>query len=110
MIIRSSEGAERIVRRVRDAGFDDLVIVLGTGCCDSTAPFLYSNYLPEPGAQPVGDVDGVTVLAPRWLADLYPGEEALVLDVDEGVVNDSLSLESEYDCRLTLHTPATDRR
>ena len=90
---------------MRDEGQEELVLVLGTGCCDSTAPYLYSRYLPEPGSRPVGEVDGVPVLAPAWLADLYAGDEKLVIDVEEGVVNDSLSLESELDCRFVLRGP-----
>lgn len=85
-------------------------MVLGTGCCDSTAPFLYDRYLPEPDAEPVGEIDGVAVLAPAWLARLYPGDEELVVDVDLGVVNDSFSLESEYDRRFTLRVPSRPSR
>ena len=97
--------AEKIVQRVRSDGRENLIMVLGTGCCDSTSPFLYDNYLTEPDAQPVGTIDGVTIMAPKWLAELYPGDEGLVVDVDTGVVNDSLSLESEYDSRFTLRVP-----
>ena len=64
--------AASIVRRVRDGGRDNLVMVLSKGCCDSTAPYLYDNYVAEPDAQAVGEIDGVTVLAPAWLAKLYP--------------------------------------
>jgi uncharacterized protein (DUF779 family) len=86
-------------------------MVLGDGCCDSTAPFLFDRYFPEPDAVPVGEVAGVPVLAHRWLADLYGAGAALVVDVDSGTPNDSLSLESEYDCRFTLRTaaPAPER-
>lgn len=97
--------AEEMVRRVKESGRENLIMVLGTGCCDSTSPFLYDNYLPEPDAQPVGAIDGVTIVAPKWLAELYPGDEGLVVDIDAGVVNDSLSLESEYDSRFTLRVP-----
>lgn len=106
MRIEVTKQAEAAVRRVRAGGRTNLVMVLGTGCCDSTAPYLYDNYLPEPGAKRVGSVDGVDVLAPEWLAKLYEGDgDALIVDVDEGVVNDSFSLESEYDCRFTLRSP-----
>jgi len=94
-----------MVRRVRQEGRDNLVMVLGSGCCDSTAPFLYDNYLPEPDSVPVGAVDGVEVLAPGWLAKLYGADDELILDVDQGVVNDSFSLESEFDARFTLRVP-----
>ncbi|MGH2785180.1 MAG: DUF779 domain-containing protein [Actinomycetota bacterium] len=106
MNVTITPDATKIVRRVREDGRTNLIMVLGTGCCDSTAPFLYDNYLPEPDARPVGDVDGIPIMAPGWLADLYPGEEGLIVDVDAGVVNDSFSLESEYDCRFTLRLPA----
>lgn len=78
------------------------MLVLGTGCCDSTAPFLYDRYEPGRDAIPVGEVAGVPVLAHRWLADLYGDADGLEVDVEKGVVSDSFSLESEHGCRLTL--------
>ena len=106
MNVTVTGAAEGMVRRVRTEGRENLIMVLGTGCCDSTSPFLYDNYLPEPDAEPVGTIDGVPIMAPKWLADLYPGDAGLVVDVDAGVANDSFSLESEYDCRFTLRVPA----
>jgi uncharacterized protein (DUF779 family) len=105
MNVTVTSDASKIVQRVREDGRTNLIMVLGTGCCDSTAPFLYDNYLPEPDARPVGEIEGVPIVAPAWLADLYPGEEGLLVDVDPNVVNDSFSLESEYDCRFTLRLP-----
>lgn len=105
MNVTVTGAAEEIVRRVRADGRENLIMVLGTGCCDSTSPFLYDNYLPEPESQPVGMIDGVQILAPKWLAELYPNDEGLIVDVDPDVVNDSFSLESEYDCRFTLRVP-----
>ena len=84
-------------------------MILGTGCCDSTAPFLYDRYIPGPDAVEVGEVAGVKVLAHGWLAKLYETGNGLVLDVDEGVRSDSFSLESEYDCRFTLRVASTER-
>ena len=106
MRISATETALKMVRRVRNEGRTNLIMVLGSGCCDSTAPFLYDNYLPEPDSRHIGDVDGIDVLAPAWLADLYTGaDDELIVDVDEGVVNDSFSLESEFDARFTLRVP-----
>jgi uncharacterized protein (DUF779 family) len=104
MKIDATTRAADVVRRVRESGRDNLVMVLGTGCCDSTAPFLYDNYIPEPDAEPVGELEGVSILAPAWLAKLYDGDATLTVDVDEGVLNDSFSLESEFDCRFTLRS------
>jgi uncharacterized protein (DUF779 family) len=105
MKIVATAGARRAVRRVRESGHSDLSLVIGTGCCDATSPFLYDSYLVDPDAETVGDVEGVPVYAPRWLAKLYPDDDTLELDVDEGLVNDSLSLESDDDCRLVLRVP-----
>lgn len=94
-----------MVRAVAESGRQDLVLVLGTGCCDSTAPFLYDRYYPGPDVVEVGRVGDVPVLAHRWLADLYAEEESLEIDVDRDAVSDSFSLETEHGCRLTLRLP-----
>ena len=109
MKIEPTPSAEATVRKVAESGKDDLVMILGTGCCDSTAPFLYDRYVAGPDAVEVGKVAGVPVLAHGWLAKLY-SDGGLVLDVDEGVQTDSFSLESEYDCRFTLRVASAAGR
>jgi uncharacterized protein (DUF779 family) len=110
MHIQATVAAEEIVRRVRADGRDNLVMVLSNGCCDATAPYLYDDYVTEPGARDVGSIDGVTVVAPEWLAALYP-EDTLTIDVERGVLDDSFSLETTLDCRFVLRAPASpDRR
>jgi uncharacterized protein (DUF779 family) len=108
--VKPTPAAEAAVRRVAEGGRQDLVMILGTGCCDSTAPFLYDRYIPGPDAVEVGQVAGVPVLAHGWLAKLYRDGDGLVLDVDEGVQSDSFSLESEYDCRFTLRVASSAGR
>jgi uncharacterized protein (DUF779 family) len=110
MKITATSSAETAVRRVTEAGKQELVMVLGTGCCDSTAPFLYDRYYPGPDTVRVGEVAGVPVFAHKWLADLYADSAGLEVDVDEGVPNDSFSLESEYDCRFTLRVAGQPAR
>ena len=107
MKVEATPAAEAVVRKVAESGREDLTLVLGTGCCDSTAPFLYDRYYAGPDAVAVGEVAGVPVVAHAWLAKLYAEGAALDIDVDEGVQNDSFSLESEYDCRLTLRVRQT---
>lgn len=102
MNVTASPQAEAVVRKVAGSGREDLVMVLGTGCCDSTAPFLYDHYYPGPDAVEVGRISEVPVFAHKWLADLYRDTEGLEVDVDEDMMTDSFSLESEYDCRFTL--------
>lgn len=106
MKVTATAQAEAMVRKVAETGRQQLVMVLGTGCCDSTAPFLYDRYYPGSDVEEVGRIAGVPVFAHRWLADLYKAG-GLEVDVDEGVLNDSFSLESEFDCRFTLRVPAT---
>ena len=107
MHVEATPAAEAVVRKVAESGREELVLVLGTGCCDSTAPFLYDRYYAGPDAVGVGEVAGVPVVAHAWLAKLYAEGAALNIDVDEGVQNDSFSLESEYDCRFTLRVRQT---
>ena len=102
MKLRATETAARVVEGVAAEGREDLVMVLGTGCCDSTAPYLYDRYYPGHDAVLVGAVEGVPVFAHGWLADLYAEGEGLQLDCREDVLSDSFSLESELGCRLTL--------
>jgi uncharacterized protein (DUF779 family) len=77
------------------------VFTIGTGCCESTAPFLYEDFWPGPDAEPVGEVAGVTVYAPEYLRALYPGDDGVVIDVVDEMA-ESLSIETEYGCRFLL--------
>jgi hypothetical protein len=47
----------------------------------------------------------VTVLAPEWFAKLYPADDLLMIDVEQGVIEDSFSLETDLDCRFVLRAP-----
>ncbi|HEX5949336.1 MAG TPA: DUF779 domain-containing protein [Actinomycetota bacterium] len=107
MRVRATDRAKETVRIVAESGREDLVLVLGTGCCDSTAPFLYDRYYPGSDVVEVGRVAGVPVLAHRWLADLYVEDDGLELDVDENNVSDSFSLETEQGRRFILRVPAS---
>ena len=58
MNLTPTPAAEAVVRKVAGEGREDLVMVLGDGCCDSTAPFLFDRYVPEPDALPARVVPG----------------------------------------------------
>jgi len=105
--VDATPSAADAVRRVIADRRTDLVIVLSNGCCESTAPYLYDHYIPEPGSEPVGDIAGVPVLAPGWIRKLYV-DDALTVDVEAGIVDDSFSLESEHGCRLVLRAPSIE--
>lgn len=106
MKVEATAAAEDVVRRVAASGRRDLVMVLGTGCCDSTAPFLYDRYYPGRDVVEVGRVADVPLFAHEWLARLYDADGRLCVDVDTDVPNDSFSLESELGCRFTLRVEA----
>ncbi|MDP9335005.1 MAG: DUF779 domain-containing protein [Actinomycetota bacterium] len=100
--------AARVVERARRDRRGALVFTIGTGCCESTAPFLYEDFWPGPDSEAVGDVAGVLVYAPEYLRILYPGDEGVTVDVEEGSMAESMSIETEYGCRFILRDPAGD--
>jgi len=102
MKVTGTDSAARVVERARRDRSGELVFSIGTGCCESTAPFLYEDFWPGPDAEPVGEVAGVTVYAPEYLRALYPGNDGVVIDVDDGLMAESMSIETEYGCRFVL--------
>jgi uncharacterized protein (DUF779 family) len=102
MHVTGTDRAARIIERAKQARAGALTITIGTGCCESTAPFLYEDFWPGPDQEPVGEVAGVVVYAPDYLRANYPGDEGVVIDVLEDQPAESMSIETEYDCRLIL--------
>jgi uncharacterized protein (DUF779 family) len=98
-----TEAASAAISRVRAERGDDLSLLIGNGCCDSTAPFLFSRYAPGPAETRVGAVDGVPVFLDASLGDLFDGRE-VVIDVRSGgaAEEDSFSCETELGLRLTM--------
>ena len=94
--------AARFVERAKRDRRGALVFTIGTGCCESTAPFLYEDFWPGPDSEPVGEVGGVTVFAPEYLRALYPGDEGVVIDVEDDLMAESMSIETEYGGRFIL--------
>lgn len=108
MKIRPTDSAVAVVRRVRERRTGGLGFTIGTGCCESTAAFLFEDHEGRTDGVVVGEVDGIDVVAPPWIADAYEGD-GLVLDVDEGVVDDSMSVETDLGCRFVLVHPDQQR-
>ncbi len=101
MKVSATDTALRVLEEVRRLRSGNLVITLGTGCCESTAPFLYEDFEPGADSTKVGALEGIDVYAPKWLAELYSDEE-IVIDADTDVVTESFSIETEIDARLKL--------
>lgn len=102
MLVTGTPAAAAVVERAKGDRRGSLSITIGTGCCESTAPFLYEDFWPGPDQEQVGEVAGVPVLAPEYLRRLYRGDDGVVIDVAEGVLLESLSIETEYGVRLVL--------
>jgi uncharacterized protein (DUF779 family) len=103
--VRGTDAAARIVERAKRDRRGALVFTIGTGCCESTAPFLYEDFWPGPDQEQVGEVSGVAVYAPAYLRALYPGDDGVVIDVEDGLMAESFSIETEYSCRFVLRDP-----
>ncbi len=102
MRVTGTSAAARIVERAKRDRRGVLVFTIGTGCCESTAPFLYEDFWPGPDAEQVGEVDGVPVYAPAYLRDLYPDDDGVTIDVGADSMAESMSIETEYGCRFVL--------
>jgi len=102
--VTGTAAAERVVQRALRDRRGALVFTIGTGCCESTAPFLYEDFWPGPDSEAVGEVAGVPVYAPEYLRALYPGAEGVTVDVEDSMA-ESMSIETEYGCRFVLRAP-----
>jgi uncharacterized protein (DUF779 family) len=103
--VTGTDAAARVVERAKHDRSGELVFTIGTGCCESTAPFLYEDFWPGPDAEQVGEVGGVAVFAPEYLRALYPANDGVVIDVVDDLA-ESMSIETEYGCRFILRDVA----
>jgi uncharacterized protein len=99
--VSGTDAAARVVEKAKRDRRGALVFTIGTGCCESTAPFLYEDFWPGPDSEKVGEVDGVPVYAPEYLRALYPAGDGVVIDVVHDLA-ESMSIETEYGCRFIL--------
>lgn len=107
MRITATDRASAVVEWAKRVRAGRLTITIGTGCCESTAPFLYEDFWPGPDQATVGQVAGVEVYAPEYLRRMYPGAEGVVIDVTHEMA-ESLSIETEFGCRLVLRGAGFD--
>ncbi|MEO6988003.1 MAG: DUF779 domain-containing protein [Aquihabitans sp.] len=101
MHVSATNRAVEIIEAMGQRRSGTLTVTIGTGCCESTAPFLYEDFWPGPDQEPVGEVAGVTVYAPEYLRTQYPGDDGVTIDVIDELA-ESLSVETELGCRLIL--------
>jgi uncharacterized protein (DUF779 family) len=103
--VHGTEAAAAMVERAKRDRSGALVFTIGTGCCESTAPFLYEDFRPGPDSEQVGEVAGVPVYAPEYLRALYPANDGVTIDVVDDLA-ESMSIETEYGCRFILRDAA----
>ncbi len=108
MRVSATERAVAVVEQARRSRPGSLTITIGTGCCESTAPFLYEDFWPGPDQAVIGAVGDVPVYAPASLRANYPDGDGVVIDVLEDQIAESLSIETEFDCRLILRGLGVD--
>ena len=104
MLVTGTPEAAAVVERAARDRRGSLSFTIGTGCCESTAPFLYEDFWIGSGYEQVGEIAGVPVYAPEYLRRLYRGDDGVVVDVAEGVLLESLSIETEYGVRFVLRS------
>lgn len=97
-----TDAAADVVARVRAQRGPDLSLVIGNGCCDSTAPFLFADYVPGPNEPRVAVVDGLPVFVDAAIAASFRGREVVVDAIEGDVQPDSFSCEAELGFRLSL--------
>jgi uncharacterized protein (DUF779 family) len=98
-----TDAARALLERVRAERAGELSLVIGNGCCDSTAPYLFEAHMAGPGEARIGEVEGVPVLLDAALVELFDGREVVVDAGPAGEVGeDSFSCESELGMRFTL--------
>jgi uncharacterized protein (DUF779 family) len=96
-----TDAAAEVLARVRAARPGDLSLVIGNGCCDSTAPFLFEGYLQGPNEREVGELEGTRILLDDAVARSFEGRE-VVVDAGGDPQPDSFSCESELGYRFFL--------
>ena len=100
-----TDSAYELLARIRAQRSGSLSLVIGNGCCDSTAPFLFESYVSGPNEARVGELPGdIEVLLDRPLLDLFEGREIVIdaADAAGGPGEDSFSCESELGMRFSL--------
>jgi len=105
--VTATAAAIEVIERCARERSGTLTITIGTGCCDSTAPFLYEDFFLGADQEVVGTAGGIEVFAPQHLRDLYAGDEAMVIDIITEPA-ESMSIETEHGVRFILRGRSVD--
>jgi uncharacterized protein (DUF779 family) len=103
-VVRISERAAEVVRRVRAERSGVLSFTIDGGCCEGTAPHLFEDAVLTSGAKQIGEAAGVPVYLQPAMVPLY-SEAAITIDVADEPTSDAMSLETAYGLRFVLREP-----
>jgi len=95
-----TDAARAVLERVKSSRPGRLALVIGNGCCDSTAPYLFADYAAGPNERAIGEIAGVPVYLDESIVQTFESTE-VVVDVRRGAA-DSFSCESELGWRFVL--------
>ena len=95
-----TDEARAVLERVKASRPGSLALVIGNGCCDSTAPYLFADYAAGPNERVIGKIAEVPVYLDDSIAPTFESTE-VVVDVRPGAA-DSFSCESELGCRFVV--------
>jgi len=97
-----TDAAAELLARIGEQRSGPLTMVIGNGCCDSTAPFVFEHHFAGPNEACVAELPGgIEVRLDRPLLALFEGRE-VVVDAGADHAADSFSCESELGMRFTL--------
>lgn len=96
-----TDAALGVLREVKQARGGQLSLVIGNGCCDSTAPFMFSDYMAGPAERLVCEIEGVDVFVDDLVARTFDGTE-VVIDAAPDPQPDSFSCEAELGYRFKM--------
>lgn len=102
MELRFTEKARALLAEIQaENPSDTLVILIGGGCCENTAPILMKNFRVGVSDRLLGETEGIGVYASAEVYPLIKGTPS-VIDVTNGQGAGSFSLEIRRGVRLTL--------
>jgi len=104
MQVSCTPAALEVVEQVKQARPGaSLVFVFGAGCCEGTAPHLFTNHYVGPTHAEVGRAGSVPIFADAQILRLYAGRH-LRIDVEADPAADGFSAEVELGYRFVLRT------
>ncbi len=102
--VKISEKAKQFIDSIETTTESELVMFIGSGCCDGPVPQLFkkSETIIPALHDVIYEQDRLTVyfIAPMKFDPFLH----YTIDLRTGIINDSFSIESRYDCQFILRT------